>query len=117
MHADTFANLYSFTLTHPELRTRDEVICVALLVYSTFTLTNKLRHGTVLEQGDIYDALCQGLREGARGHKEACSVLDTRWARNGATRPIPPCPLMPYHPQVLKLRQAAVHRASRRQRD
>ena len=78
--SDLHCNLYSFNLCNPHIRSIEDLSCVALMIYSVYRLTQKLRHHPLQQNASVYDALVQMAREGARGHRQASRTIDTRWS-------------------------------------
>ena len=72
-------NLHMFMFCCPTVTTAEDLTMGALLVYATYTATNNQRHHGPLDTLHLYDAMVQWVREGARGHSGATSVLQTRW--------------------------------------
>ena len=97
MNDNDFASLYSFTLTNPCIHTSDELTKVALMIYATYTVTNRLRHGSgpYFTTTDAYDALVQAVREGSKGHNKAMTALRGRWYGVTLSDRIPPRPTTP----------------------
>ena len=120
-----FANLHAFTLTSPLIMQRSELACLGLLIYATYRTVNSIRHrysATPVMVNLAYDALCQAVREGAKGHSFALRVLRTRWVADvdGAAPPddnIPAKPLLPFDGVLKRYRElGAVTRNAKRRR-
>ena len=73
-------NMHTFMLCNPTVATLEDLAAAALLVYATYTATNHQRYHTALGRHDLYDAMVQWVREGARGHPRATSILRARWS-------------------------------------
>jgi len=86
------ANLHTFTLNNPHITTTQELTMVSLLIYTIYTATNHLRHTTFPPGACIQDALAQWAREGAKGHRNASTVMDNLRNPHQVTTPLPPIP-------------------------
>ncbi len=106
-----FSTLHSFVLVHPCISTKDELTSLALLIYSVYNVTNRIRNGGC-PPGSQYDALVQMCREGAMGSELAMSTLRNRWTNPPRER-LPPPDLLPWTKSTAKTR-AAINSASSR---
>ena len=82
---------------------------VALMIYATYTLTNRLRQEQrrLHDHLDSHDALVQAVREGAKGHAKAMKSLRDTWTSTGTREAIPPRPLTPFASAELQMKQLA----------
>ena len=62
------------TLNDPEILT-----CVAVLIYATYTVTNRLRLEGPLDMIDSIEALKQGCRNAVTGHSASSKVMMERF--------------------------------------
>ena len=90
--AQLFANLHSGLLCNANIRTIDQLTSIALLNYALYNTTNYLRQHPHTPKDLIPDMLSQKLREGAKHHPNATTVLDNRWNINRHSKPLPPIP-------------------------
>ena len=72
-------NLHAFMLCSPTVINDDDLAATSLLIYATYRATNQQRHGHALPSRDVYDAMCQLVREGAKGHAKAMTTVQSRW--------------------------------------
>ena len=85
----TQINIQTFTCTNPFIRTTEQLTRAALLIYATYRASNHQRHTDNPLQGEeLYNALCQWVVEGARGHANSCKVLSTTWTEQNG-HPLP----------------------------
>merc|ERR1711966_235173 len=76
----TQVNIHTFTCTNPLVRTQEQLTRAALLVYATYRALNHQRQAdNPLQMDELYNAMCQWVLEGARGHARTCQVLATTW--------------------------------------
>ena len=87
-----FANLHTAALCNANIRDTDTLAAVALLTYSLYTTTNRLRLLPPVQMNCARDMLAQNLREGAKRHTNATTVLDNRWNHQRSGMPLPPIP-------------------------
>ena len=87
-----FSNLHSGLLCNANIKTTDQLTAIALLNYALYNTTNYLRHNPGTPADQIPDMLTQHLREGAKHHPNAMSVLDNRWNTDRQSQPLPPIP-------------------------
>ena len=87
-----FANLHSGLLCNANIRTTDQLTSIALLNYALYNTTNYLRAHPDTPTAHIPDMLAQHIREGAKHHTNATSVLDNRWNRDRQSHVLPPIP-------------------------
>ena len=79
-------NLHTFTLTNPCLNTKQLLSRAALLIYATYRALNfQRRASTALHGEELYNAMCQWVVEGARGHAQTCQVLAKHMDAAGRT--------------------------------
>ena len=116
LHTDRFANLHSFVLSNPYIDCKETLIAVALLVYGVYDVTNRQRIlGSPLGEAS-YEAVCQAMRTGARGHQRATHILDSRWCNNPAHTPLAAEPLVPFSHGDIRWRRLAHVQARKRDR-
>ena len=72
-------NLHTFVFCNPAVTTPQDMTAAALLIYASYTAFNYQRCHVALRESDVYDAMVQWVREGARGHSNATKVLQGRW--------------------------------------
>ena len=103
----THASLHAFVLASPALMHRETLALQGLLIYGTYSAVNSIRFkvGHKVTPTVSYDAICQSIREGARGHSFSLKVLHDRWSPNHETltRMQAP-PLLPYSNRVKRMR-------------
>ena len=87
-----FANIHTATLCNVNINDLDRLTAIALLIYALYTTTNRLRHHPLAQDACAQDMVAQTMREGARHHKNATSVLDNRWNHCRSGAPLPPIP-------------------------
>jgi len=87
-----FANLHSGLLCNANIRTEDGLTTIALLNNGLYNTTTYIRHTPGTPTNQITDILARNIREGARHHLNATTVLDNRWNRDRLSRPLPPIP-------------------------
>ena len=87
-----FANIHTASFCNANIRDTDCLTAVALLTYALYTTTNRLRAHPPAHNAVSYDMLVQGLREGAKHHDHATTVLDNRWNHLRQGAPLPPIP-------------------------
>ena len=86
----TQVNIHTFTCTNPLLRTNEQLTQAALLIYATYRALNHQRRAeTPLHADELFNAMCQWVVEGARGHTATCQVLANTWTEHHGT-PLPP---------------------------
>ena len=74
-------NLHSFMVCNPHTTSDADLTATALLVYSVYRMTNCQRFQPMLTAlEDIISAMKQFAREGAKGHPNARTIIDSRWA-------------------------------------
>ena len=88
-----FTNIHTASFCNANIRDTDCLTAVALRTYSLYTTTNRLRAHPPTRNTDSYDMLVQALREGAKHHDHATTVLDNRWKQLRVGTPLPPMPL------------------------
>ena len=76
-------HVHTFVGCNHHVGGNDVLTATVLLVYATHRATDYARYERSLEVDHVYRAMVQWVREGARGHRNAMSVLDSRWARDG----------------------------------
>ena len=86
------ANLHSGLLCNANIQNTDQLTTLALLNYGLYNTTNYIRHTPSTPPNQITDMLMQHIREGARHHSNATSVLDNRWTQGKRSDPLPPIP-------------------------
>ena len=107
-------NLYTFTLCNPHTRSMEDLIVGALLVYSIYRATNHIRHNGLIPPAEVYGALTQWSREGARGHRRATKALDSRWRADEPSTPLPPIPMtLPPRKHARALSRSSGHHDAR----
>ena len=85
----TQVNIHTFTCTNPLLRTQEQLTRAALLIYSTYRALNHQRQSNnPLQADELYNAMCQWVVEGARGHTRTCQTLAKTWTEHQGT-PLP----------------------------
>ena len=85
----TQVNIQTFTCTNPFIRTNEQLTRAALLVYATYRALNHQRHtDNPLLGEELYNAMCQWVVEGARGHTPTCRTLASIWTTRQGT-PLP----------------------------
>ena len=85
----TQVNIHTFMCTNPFIRTKEQLTRAALLVYATYRASNYQRHAENPLQGEeLYNAMCQWIVEGARGHAQSCRTLASTWTAQQGT-PLP----------------------------
>ena len=85
----TQVNIFTFTCTNPFIRTSEQLTRAALLVYATYRASNHQRHTeNSLHDEELYNAMCQWVVEGARGHTQSCQTLASTWTEHDGT-PLP----------------------------
>ena len=85
----TQVNIHTFTCTNPLLRTQEQLTRAALLMYSTYRALNHQRQSNnPLQADELYNAMCQWVVEGARGHTRMCQTLVNTWTEHQGT-PLP----------------------------
>lgn len=72
-------NLHTFVCCNPHIKDEDELTATALLIYAVYRATNYVRYERPIPTDATYHAITQWVREGARGHNNAMSVLSSRW--------------------------------------
>ena len=87
-----FANLHSGLLCNANITTTDQLTSIALLTYALYNTINYLRHHPNTPSDQIPDMITQQLREGAKHHPHATTVLDNRWNRQRQSQPLPSIP-------------------------
>ena len=100
-----FCNLHTFALVNPNISGKETLTVIGLLIYGMYSVTNKLRHSGGCSGAVAFDALMQGIREGARGHHGACRTLVGRWEAELVATPIPPQPAGPFTDKVAGFRR------------
>ena len=93
MDPKLYANLHTFLLCNTHIHTKDELASIALLMYAVYSATNHFRHNPPAPNVNIYEAVSQWLREGAKHHNAATQTLDNRWNPNRQSNNVPPIPL------------------------
>jgi len=91
MEPDVFANLHSWTLCSPCIRTEEQLLCIGIAIYAVYNTTNKLRRAerlNCLSMEDRYQALAQSVKEAVRGHHKAVATLSQRWTRSREEQPL-----------------------------
>ena len=84
-----FANAHAWALCSPEITTTAQLTCVAIAIYATYMVTNRLRHtGTQLGEEDTFQALVQSCKEGVKGHNPASNVYNSCWIPDLVPTPI-----------------------------
>ena len=85
----TQVNIQTFTCTNPFIRTNEQLTRAALLIYATYRALNHQRHtDNPLLGEELYNAMCQWVVEGARGHAPSCRTLASIWTTRQNT-PLP----------------------------
>ena len=80
LHHTTQVNIHTFTLTNPFLRTQEQLVRAALLIYATYrALNHQRRSETPLNPEELHHAMSQWVVEGARGHTRTCHALASTW--------------------------------------
>ena len=87
-----FANLHTFLLCNAHIQTKEELTAIALLIYAIYNATNHFRRHPPTNTADVYEAVTQWLREGAKNHPTATRTLDERWNPQRRDTPLPPIP-------------------------
>ena len=87
-----YANIHTATLCNANITDTDCLTAVALLSYALYTTTNHLRALPAPRAINTYDMLAQNLREGAKHHNHATTVLDNRWNNQRRGDRLPPIP-------------------------
>ena len=87
-----FANLHSGLLCNANIQTTDQLTTIALLNYALYNTTNYLRIHPNTPPTHIPDMLAKRVREGAKRHPNATSVLDNRWNPDRHSQALPPIP-------------------------
>ena len=80
-------NVHAFVGCNPYVCGDDVLTATALLIYGTYRATNYARYEGPLQVDHVYRAMVQRVREGARGHKNAMSVVDSRWVHASHGQP------------------------------
>ena len=80
-------------LCNPYVRTEEQLVTAALLVYAVYRGTNHYRHEPKPAPDVLNDALVQWVREGARGHRNSMRVLGELWRTSCSYIPLPPRPV------------------------
>ena len=79
----THVNIHTFTFTNPLLRTKELLTRAALLIYATYRALNHQREAsTPLHPESLYNAMCQWVIEGSRGHAATCRVVASTWTNH-----------------------------------
>jgi hypothetical protein len=107
LDATTFANLHSFTMTNPHIKTSEQLTSLALGIYGVYTATNRLRAQGGIQERDAVDALTQAIRDGAKGHGKALKALQQRWMPGRSETPLPTQPAQQFDRITLTLRKLA----------
>ena len=85
----TQVNIHTFTCTNPLIRTQEQLSRAALLIYATYRALNHQRHSNnPLPPDQLFNAMCQWVVEGARGHARTCQTLSNTWTEHQGT-PLP----------------------------
>ena len=85
----TQVNIHTFTCTNPLIRTQEQLSRAALLIYATYRALNHQRHSnSPLPPDELFNAMCQWVVEGARGHARTCQTLASTWSEHQGT-PLP----------------------------
>ncbi|CAK0822989.1 unnamed protein product [Prorocentrum cordatum] len=71
-----YGNIHSFLLCNVNIRTREELTSIALLIYGIYNATNHYRHNAFSHGTDVNHAVAQWMREGAKRHRNAMATLD-----------------------------------------
>jgi len=87
-----FANIHAASFCNANIRDTECLTAVALRTDALCTTTNRLRAHPPAHNAVSYDMLVQGLREGAKHHDHATTVLDNRWNHLRQGAPLPPIP-------------------------
>ena len=87
-----FANVHTATLCNANINDTDRLTTIALLIYALYTTTNRLRLHPLTHDACIQDMITQNMREGAKHHEHATTVLDNRWNHLRSGAPLPPIP-------------------------
>ena len=107
LDAHLHVNIHTFTCTNPRLITKELITRAALLIYATYRALNHQRHATApLEGEDLFQAMCQWVIEGTRGHSASCRVLTSTWTGQSG-EPLPPLQSEPAGQYLRRLRCAA----------
>ena len=109
-----FCNLHTFLLVNPRINTKETLTAAALAIYSIYTCTCRARWRGACSSTAAVDAIKQGIREGAKGHRNALRVLSTRWSPEPPATPLPAPPLVPLSNQVADLRRTFFTKAGSR---
>ena len=88
----TQVNLYTFNLTNPHIRTCEELVVSALLIYAIYRGTNHYRHHAAGCPQDVHDSLRQWTREGVARHQRSTHILQNLWRPSTARTVLPPPP-------------------------
>ena len=85
----TQVNIHTFTCTNPLIRTQEQLSRAALLIYATYRALSHQRHSnSSLPPDELFNAMCQWVVEGARGHARTCQTLANTWTEHQGT-PLP----------------------------
>ena len=66
-------------LGRKELKDNDTLVCIAVLVYTTYITTNKLRRIGNRYPQPAGEALGQNILEAIRGHPRSEKIVNGRW--------------------------------------
>ena len=69
-----------FMLARKELADEGTLVCMAVLIYATYTTTNRMRKLGIKDMGTAVEALEQKIREAIRSHRHSEKVINSRWA-------------------------------------
>lgn len=83
-----FSNSYAWLLCSPDIASNEQLTSLAIVIYATYMVTNRLRHCTPLDQENTFQALGQAAKEGVKGHNKAMGVYNSRWIADSPTTPI-----------------------------
>ena len=100
-------NIHTFMMCNPTVTTLQELTTTALLVCATHRGFNQFRRIKPPSEQYVYDALCQWVREGVRGHRVSIRTLGERWSERRRSLPLPNIPL------ALGQRRQAMNKRSR----
>ena len=88
-------NVHTFMLCNPLVKTQQDLISTALLIYAIYRATNCFRHsGIAPTENYTNDALEQWTNEGAKGHYISSRTLDSRWMDGQRDIILPKIPLV-----------------------
>ena len=109
LHPDQFANMHAFTLCSWDIKSKEDLCMLGLLIYAVYSCTNNRRHQPEHNR-DAVEELMQYVREGAKGHKAACQMLRGRYTEERTHTSIDATTLLPYKKDAQRLRDCRLPR-------